>query len=140
MKIIKNQALTFSILFIALALGFFSCQNSSTNTAEKTANPAKSNVFTKKLATDAIEINDIWLLKDMDLEKGEVLKFYKVTEINNDSIKYVKSKIIIDTTVSDWQSDFTKQLNYDVNISFRVHNSVKDKWLSTQKLIAVYKR
>jgi hypothetical protein len=140
MKITKNQSLTFSVLFITLALGFIACQNNTGNSTEKPTNSVKSNVFTKKLASDAIEINDIWLLKDMDLEKGEILKFYKVTEINNDSIKYIKSKIMIDTTVSNWQSNFTKQLNYDVNISFRVHNSVKDKWLSTQKIIGIYKR
>jgi hypothetical protein len=140
MKITKNQSLTFYVLFITLAFGFIACQNNTGNSSEKPTNSTKSNVFTKKLASDPIEINDIWLLKDMDLEKGEILKFYKITEINNDSIRYIKSKIIIDTTINDWQSNFTKQLNYDVNISFRVHNSVKDKWLSTQKITGIYKR
>jgi hypothetical protein len=140
MKIIKNQALTFPILFITLALGFIACQNNTGNSSEKPTNSVKSNIFTKKLASDAIEVNDIWLLKDMDLEKGEILKFYKITEINKDSVKYIKSKIMIDTTISNWQSNFTKQLNFDVNINFRVHSSVKDKWLSTQKIIGIYKR
>jgi hypothetical protein len=140
MKITKNQLLTFSLVFITLASIFSSCQNSTSNSNEKSVNSTKSNVFTKKMATDAIEVNDIWLIKDMDLEKGEILKFYKITEIYKDSIKYVKSKIMIDTNVSNWQSNFTKQLNYDVNIYFRVHNSVKDKWLSTQKIIGIYKK
>ncbi len=137
---LKNQLLT--TLFVAAIAGvsFTACQNQSQNSDKKSEVGENKPLLTKKTAISEIELNDIWLLKDADLEKGEVLRFYKVIEIKNDSIRYIKSKINIDTTANNWQAELSKQLNYDVNIKFRVHKNVKEKWLTTKRIIGIYKK
>jgi hypothetical protein len=139
-NMLKNQLLTALFVVSIAGIGLTACQNQSQNNDKKIEIGESKPLLTKKTADAEIELNDIWLLKDTDLEKGEVLKFYKVIEIQNDSIRYIKSKINIDTTINNWQAELSKQLNYDVNIKFRVNKNVKEKWLTTQRIIGIYKK
>jgi hypothetical protein len=137
MQIIKNQILK---LFLGIIICLFvQCQAPQNSNSEKTSEASK-NQLSIKTASDSIQMNDIWLIQDMDLEKGDVLKAYKVVGLSSDSLKYVKSKINIDTTQSNWQEDLLIQMNYDPNITYRVHKSVKNKWTESKKMIAVYKK
>ncbi len=138
MKIINNQVVK-AICFISFCqFALFGCQNNTAKSTNEATSTKLNPLFNKKSNLDTIAINDIWLVKDADLEKGEVLRAYKISSMSSDSIKYVKSKIVFDTTSKNWQIELTKQLNYDVNIQFRVHKTVKDKWLASNKIISIY--
>jgi hypothetical protein len=139
MKFTENQLLKYFSMCFMFSSMLIACQNNK-NTTKDEPTLKKTETLTKKASTDTVEISEMWLLKDIDLEKGEVTRVYKVTELTKDSLKYVKSKIIIDTTKSNWQEEVSKQLSYDVNISYRVSKSVKDKWIESKKIIGIYKK
>ncbi len=140
MKIINNQLFRAFYFLCISQFMLLSCQNNPSQTSTKDKQTGPQVLFSTKLNTDTIALNDIWLVKDMDLEKGAIIRAYKISYIHGDSVKYIKSKIPFDTTISNWQTGLIKQMNFDINIQYRVNKSVKDKWIGSKKIIAIYNK